>query len=112
MTDRITPEKIAELDATHKRASHVHSTRTRADGAWEWEFVIRKPTRAEYKQWRAKINSENTASDATEQLIRKIAVLPSGEAFEAMLEDWPALAEAAVPAIKAMCGLDADHDRK
>lgn len=109
---KITPEQIAELESTHKRVAHVHSTRTLSNGDWEWEFVARKPTRPEYKGWRAKLNNENTAPDATEQLIRRIVVCPTPEAFDAVLDDWPALAEAAVPAIKAMCGLDADHDRK
>lgn len=106
----ITPEQIQALDETHKRVAHVHSSATLADGkTYEWELVVRVPNRAEYKGWRAKLHGDG-ASDATEQLVRRICVEPKD--VDALLDLWPGLAEACIPAIKRMCGTEAENDRK
>ena len=107
----ITPEQIQALEETHKRVAHVHSSRSVGDGGrqWEWEIVVRVPTRPEYKAWRAKLHGDG-ASDATEQLLRRVTVEPKD--VDALLDLGPGRAEAAIPALRAMCGLDAEHDRK
>lgn len=101
----LTEEAIKELETTHKRVAHLH------DVGGEWEIVLRKPTRPEYKHFRAMINGAQ-ASDAQEMLVRKLCVYPDRETFDALLEDWPGIPEACGAAIKSLTGMSASEDLK
>jgi hypothetical protein len=97
--EKITEEKIAELESTHKRVAVV----TCAEG--EWQVAFRKPSRAEYKRFRSSINDPQLSADATEQLARTLVVYPSREAFDALLEEWPAIPEASSKALLRLMGM-------
>lgn len=111
MTTKITKAEIDQLEAAHKRVAVVRG-RPDPDGATPWEVVFRKPTRAEYKMFRANSHNPATIADAQEKLARACVVHPSKEAFDALLEDWPAIPEAASGAFSRLMGLAADEDSK
>lgn len=106
MSDGLTAEHLSELEAQYKRIARVRGK----DGAWE--FVMRKPTRGEYKQFRARLNDDRTKSDAQDALVRVLCVYPSKEAFDALLEEWPAIPEAASEALLALMGMATEADLK
>lgn len=85
---------------------------TRADGSpdYPYEVVFRKPTRAEYKQYRARSHNDQLKPDAQEALCRQCVVHPSVEAFDALLEDYPAIPEAASEALMRLTGMAAEQD--
>lgn len=113
MPTAITPEKLAELEAAHKRVAHVHSVGVLADGhTYEWELVLRKPTRTEYKQLRAQAQNERTSSDALEMCVRRLAVFPSPEEVGELFEEWPGIAEACGRAVERLAGVAGTEDRK
>lgn len=99
---RLTQQQLDELEATHGRIAHVRSKQG------EWEVVFRKPTRAEYKQYRARHHNPMQVADAQEILARQTVVYPSKEAFDALLEVWPAIPETASEAFRDL--LDAQRD--
>lgn len=102
----LTPDQIKSLEDSHKRIAVV-----RHEGA-EWCVVYRAPSRAEYKQFRSRINNPQTAPDAQEQLARQCVVYPSKEAFDALLEEWPAIPEASSKAFSRLMGLAVEDDSK
>ena len=102
----LTDEQLADLEAQHGRIARVRGQSN------TWEVVFRKPSRAEYKQFRGRVNNPQLAADAQEQLARQCVVHPSKEAFDALLEDWPAIPEAASKAFSALMGLAVDEDLK
>lgn len=106
MSGKLTQEQINEFEAQHKRIAHLVAK----DGAWE--CVFRKPTRAEYRRFRSAINDPQQQSDAAERLARQLVVYPSPEAFDLLLEEWPAIPEAASKAFLALSGLNVEADGK
>ena len=102
----LTEDQLKELESTHKRIAHIRAK----DG--EWEVVFRKPTRAEYKRFRSSINDPQNAADAAEQLARQCVVYPTREAFDALLEDWPAIPEASSKAFLRLVGMSVEADGK
>ena len=106
MEVKLTKEQVQEFEATHKRVAHLRGK----DG--DWEVVIRKPTRAEYKQFRSRTHNPAQVADAQEILARQCVVYPSRDAFDAMLEDWPGIPEAAGAAFGRLMGLAAEEDGK
>ena len=102
----LTDEQVAEYETEHKRVARLRGQ----NGAWE--VVLRKPTRAEYKQFRSRSHDPSKAPDAQELLVRQCCVYPSREAFDALLEDWPGIPEACGEAIKSLTGLSATDDVK
>ena len=128
-TTTLTPEKLLELTAEHKRIAHIVGQQSRASivqvypldkgeepikppHAVTFEVVFRKPTRIEYKQYKARSFSEQQRVDAQEILARQCVVHPSREAFDALLEDYPAIPEAAGKAFSRLMGLAADEEGK
>jgi hypothetical protein len=105
-TEKLSPEKISELEATHKRIAHVRDI----DG--EWEVVYRRPSRAEYRRFRSSINDPQQSADATEQLARSLVVYPSREAFDALLEEWPAIPEGSSKALLRLMGTATTQEGK
>ena len=108
----ISAEDLAKLEADHKRVALVKSFDKTPDGEPEWCVVYKKPNRGQYKQFRSRINNESLAPDATEQLARALVVYPSPEAFDALLEEWPAIPEASSKALLRLMGMAAEPDLK
>ena len=102
----LSQEDITKLESEHRRIAVVRA----ADG--EWQVVYKKPTRAQYKQFRSRINNETLAPDATEQLARQLVVYPTPEAFDALLEEWPGIPEASSKALLRLTGMASEPDVK
>jgi len=104
----LTKEQIEEFESKYKRVARI-------SGKGEpvpWEVVLRKPTRIEYKEWRSRSHNPSQVADAQEVLVRKICVHPTGDALDALLEDWPGIPEAASKALHDLVGLGAAEDTK
>lgn len=103
----VTEEQLKDLEAKHVRIAHLKGVGTPAP----WELVIRKPTRQEYRAFRAKSHNPNTLPDAQEDLVRCCAVYPPrGLELDALLEDWPGIPEAASRAITRLTGMAVADD--
>jgi hypothetical protein len=88
----LTDEQFKALEAQYGRIGRIKS-KAMKDGAPVWECVFRKPKRAEFKQFRARAHNPAQRADAQEQLARQCVVHPSKEAFDALLEDYPAICD-------------------
>ena len=101
---KLTKEKLGELHTQFGRVAHMVSPMEKDDGSPEWEFVIRKPTRAEFKVFRAMSSDDNRKADAQENFVRKLVVWPSVEEFNALMEEWPALCDGCGQALLTLSG--------
>lgn len=99
-------DTLAKLEVDHKRIAHV------VGKDQSWEIVLRKPSRAEYKMFRSRLNDDRLKADAQEALVRQLVVYPSKDAFDALVEDWPAIPEAASEAVARLMGLQTEADLK
>jgi hypothetical protein len=102
----LSKEDLQKLETDHKRIAHVVGKNN------AWECVFRKPTRAEYKRFRAMAHNSSTLPDAQENLARTCVVFPSPEGFDALLEDYPAIPEAAASEIGEIMGMAVDETVK
>lgn len=109
---RITEEELSALETAHKRIGHLKSKECDDKGIPAWEIVLRKPSRQEYKQFRAQSHNPAQVAEAQEILARKCVVHPSRELFDSMLEDYPAIPEAAGEMFKKLTGLAVAEDVK
>ncbi len=101
-------KEIQEFEDKYKRIAHVK-------GKGEpppWEIVLRKPTRAEYKQFRSQNHNDAVKADSQEILIRKLAIYPTVEQLDALLDDYPAIPEACGDALRHLAGLAVDEQGK
>lgn len=101
----ITKEELEKFSNIHKGCAHVVSKRG------DWEIVLRKPTRPEYKQYRSRHHG-NDADMAQEILVRQIRVYPDTDAFDAMLEEFPGIPEALTKTVLRLCGMEAEETGK
>jgi hypothetical protein len=100
----ITEERIKELEAAHGTIAHVRG----ANG--QWEVVLRKPKRAEYKVFRSMSTRPETKADAQENLVRRLMVEPADpKAIDALLEDWVGIPEACTKALYDLTGMTAEE---
>lgn len=102
----LTSEQIEEFRTKYKRIAHVVGT----DNAWE--VVLRKPTRAEFKRYKGLLHGEGKAAACEWMAIATCVHPASPEAFEALLEDYPAIPEACSPKIALIVGLSVDEATK
>ena len=102
----ISQAQLNELEAAHKRIAHI------VGKGEAWEIVLRKPTRAEYKQFRSKTHNPSQVADAQEILVRQIVVYPNRETFDALLEDYPGSPESCGPTLQDLVGMTADEQGK
>ncbi len=102
----LTKDQIAEFEATHKRIAHVVGK----DDAWE--CVFRRPTRAEFKRFRAQLHNDEQKADAQENLARSCVVHPPATGFDALLEDFPAIPEACGKALGELAGFAVNQSAK
>lgn len=108
----LTKDQIDALEATHKRISHLKGKPLPGESKPAWEIVLRKPTRQEYKHFRSMSHNPAQVAEAQEILARKCCVYPEKDAFDALLDDWPGIPEAAGGAFKDLLGLEASEDVK
>ena len=101
----LSQEQLDQLETQHKRIAHVRAK----DGSWE--VVFRKPTRMEYKQYRASSNNEVKKADAQEALCRQIVVYPAKADYDILLDEWPAIPEACGEALRSLLSLGADEGK-
>lgn len=109
----LTEEQIKEIEASplaKGRPCTVVRGKRKSDGSFPWEVVVRKPTRPEYKNYRALAVKGDP--EAQEVIFRMVCVHPPKEAFDALLDDFPAIPEAAAKAIGDLVGIDADEPVK
>ena len=102
----LTEDQVKELETKYGRVAHV------VGAGGKWEVVFRKPARAEYKRFRSMSHNPSTVADAQETLCRACVVHPSKEAFDALLEDWPGICEAAGKALSELAGIAVDESVK
>lgn len=79
-----------------------------------YECVFRTPTRAEYKMFRAAIHNDARKSDANETIALQTVVYPTRDAFDALLNTFPAIPEALASNddFKAMVGITVEEGAK
>lgn len=107
----LTQDKIDEFEQKHKRVAHLKGKED-PDGKIPWEIIIRRPTRAEYKQYRSQSHNQAQVADAQEILARKTCVYPDAAGFDALLDDYPGIPEACGEAFKKLLGLAVQEDLK
>lgn len=80
----------------------------------KWECVFRAPKRAEYKMFRANVHNSARVDMANETIAMQCVVHPSREAFDAMLDTFPAIPEmlAADDEFKNLTGASVDMGSK
>ena len=103
----LSQEQLQELEAQHGRIAHV---RSRTEG--EWEIVLKKPKRSDYKMYRTQSSNPRDLLDAQEILVRKMLVFPDADTFAAMLEEYPAIPEACTMAVVNLTGMAVAADSK
>jgi hypothetical protein len=106
---KVTPELLDKLKAEHRYIAYVNGE---FDDEIVWEVVLRKPTSKEYKQLRAQVTDGNQKAMAGEAVFRKIIIYPSRDQIDALLEEWPGVAEACGGAINKLAGLVANEGSK
>lgn len=104
----LTQEDIDKLEVTHKRIAHLKGNGTPPP----WEIVLRKPTRAEYKRFRAMSHNPAQVPDAQEVLARATVVYPTREEFDALLEEYPGIPEACGKSFTELSGIAHQEDVK
>jgi hypothetical protein len=96
----LTPEKEAELAEKHPGARGLKHPRK------PLQVILREPTRAEYKRFRATAIDDRRKPEAQEQLFASVCVWPETPAErEQLLEQWPACPEACSKLFDDMLGL-------
>lgn len=103
----LTDEQLDKFKTDHGRIAHLIG---KGGG---WEVVLRKPNRAEWRKFKADAANPSTASVAQENLCRVLAVHPpKGDAFEALLNEWPAIPEAFAGALHDLIGMSVEETGK
>jgi hypothetical protein len=104
----LTQEELAKLKADHADIWHIIGKND------AWEIVFKKPSRPQYKMFRA--NNQNPArkADAQEILLRECIVFPLRERFDELLNKYPAIpeAEAVSEALVEAMGLEGELAEK
>ena len=78
-------KKLDELRTKHGKL-HIRAVD-------DTDFVLRAPSRLEYRKWKADIQDERKKLDASELLLLPCIVYPEPQDFQAMLDERPALAD-------------------
>lgn len=83
----ISPEQLDELKKTHGRIVYLSDE---DDGDTLWEAAFRMPTKREFDAYSAK-QDQGLGTKGLEQMARSIVIYPARDAFDALLEKFPAL---------------------
>jgi preprotein translocase subunit Sss1 len=104
----LTDEQIAELDAKYGEVAILRGP------AKEYEVVFRRPTRAEYRMFRANINNPAKVSDAQEMLAMACVVHPTRDEYLKLLETYYAIpdTQAFSTAMQRLMKLGAEESTK
>jgi hypothetical protein len=78
----------------------------------EYIVYVRRPSRAEYKDFRAAASNDKKQAAALETLLCTCVVYPSGAAFQAMLDEAPGLSETFGEELLKIAGLAVSADSK
>lgn len=101
-------EAIASLEAKYGRIA-VNSDPT----GTQWCIIIRKPKRAEYREFRDTMGKPGASSSAQETLIKRTCVYVGGfPNLDALLEEWPGAADACGGSVVQLVGLAAVEQGK
>jgi hypothetical protein len=103
---KIDEQTIEDLKAKHGEVVHLVDPETRT------EVVARKPPRAAYKRFRSMAFDPKKQADAAESLMVDCVVYPSRDEWNAMLEQYPALAETFAPEVLKLAGASQSVDAK
>lgn len=103
---------MLSVDEIEKLRAQHQDIATAVGDRQQWECVFRRPTRAEYKRFRSMMFNPATQPEAQEQLARVCVVHPSREAFDALLERYPAIPEAVAQDILKLAGISVDESLK
>lgn len=100
MSNRITPEIIAELKTKHGTRLFAHHSKDEEIG----DFVFRSAKRPEFEKFLVTVqdNSPNALRTLTEQCV----VWPTGEALQTALNNFPALISVLARKIQDKSGLE------
>lgn len=102
----LSDEDLSKLAAEHGRIERVCGK----GGAWE--VVYRAPKRGEYKRFRSLAHDPARKADAQEMLCLACVVFPSGPAYEALLDKFPAIPEASSDALGRLVGGETEEAGK
>jgi hypothetical protein len=102
----LSEEQIQEFEQKHGKVAHCKAK----SGAWE--AVFRKPTRPEYKRWRSQTANEATRADAQEILLTSCVVYPERVAFQALLDQYPAIPETCGTAVGKLLDCEVEESEK
>jgi len=104
VTTPLTEDQIEEYRVKYLRIAHVVLPYA--------ELIFRKPTRAEWKQYLAKLLNDSTKHEAPEWLARVTVVHPDREGFGVLLEDYPGAAMAVAKQVIELSGMVATEEGK
>lgn len=111
----LSKDELDKLRADHPQGI-VHLIGKTLPGAREpaWECVFRAPNRNEYKMYRANAHNRDRVADAGDALAIQTNVYPGREAFQALIEKFPAIPEALTGSddLKAITGLATEEGAK
>lgn len=102
----LTKQQVEEFDAKYGRIAHVKGMPLPGEDEPSWEVVLRKPRRAEYKVYRSQVTQ--SIADATEYYVLATCVHPTGDALEALLDEYPGIPEACGKQIHKLVGLEVE----
>jgi hypothetical protein len=109
-------DQLDKLRAEHKRIAHLIGDEKgqvrRAGEEPPWEVVFKPPKRVQYKMFRSMMHNPSQVADSQEWLARATVAYPSAEAFDALLEDYPAISEVAAPKILELIGMSQELAEK
>jgi hypothetical protein len=102
----IDPKVLEDLKAKHGEVVVLSDEETGT------EIVVRKPPRAAYKRFRSMAFDPKKQADAAESLMVDCVVHPSNDAWNALLDVYPALAETFAPEVLKLAGASQSVEAK
>lgn len=101
---------VEDLKAKHGSAIRIYIPETKFDE--EIEIFVKKPSRAEYKRFRAMLVNVEEKADALETLALACVIHPEPADFKKMLNDRPALADKVGGQLSDFCGGGGEAEAK
>jgi hypothetical protein len=77
-----------------------------------FEVLVRRPSREQYRRFRAAVNDPKLKPDAVENLLRDCTAHPDAKGLDAILDARPGLAEVFGSAVLDLAGVGAEADAK
>jgi hypothetical protein len=105
----LTEEKIAELKERHGEGQLVAIT---VDSSTGEQVVIRRPSRAEWKKFRAHGSDDKRRQHAPENLVRECSVFPDVDRLNALLDRYPGLVETLTIELVQLAGMTDSPEKK